>query len=150
MTKMERCRVAMEYHEKGFNCAQSVLEAFSDMVGLSREQRLGVATGLGGGFRTGSICGAISGAVLVLGLLYPHATENDPERKAYTAKLTKELVRRFTEQFNGLLNCRDLLQDKTLPKRKEVVALGSQQHCSNMIVTAVAILYDYLEELNEE
>ena len=51
MTKMERCRVAMEYHEKGFNCAQSVLEAFRDLVGLTQEQCLGVATGLGGGFR---------------------------------------------------------------------------------------------------
>jgi len=120
MTKMERCRVAMEYHEKGFNCAQSVLEAYRDMVGLTREQCLGVATGLGGGFRTGGICGAASGAVLVLGLLYPHATENDPERKAYTAKLTKELLRRFTEQFNGLLtavNCcrtRPCLSEKKL------------------------------------
>ena len=150
MTKMERCRVAMEYHEKGFNCAQSVLEAFRDLVGLTQEQCLGVATGLGGGFRTGGICGAASGAVLVLGLLYPHATENDPERKAYTAKLTKELLRRFTEQFNGKLDCRDLLQDKTLAKREEVVALGSEKHCNNMIISAVAILSDYLEELNEE
>ena len=97
MTKMERCRVAMEYHEKGFNCAQSVLEAFRDLIGL-----------------------------------------------------TKELLRRFTEQFNGQLDCRDLLQDKTLAKREEVVALGSEKHCNNMIISAVAILSDYLEELNEE
>ncbi len=147
MTKLERCRVAMEYHQKGFNCAQSVLEAYRDVIGLTQEQCLGIATGLGGGFRTGGICGAASGAVLVLGMMHPHATQNDPTRKAYTAKLTKEFLRRFAEQFNGLLNCRDLLQDKTLQKRDEVTQLGANQHCENMIIASVAILYDFLEEL---
>ncbi|MBR5217173.1 MAG: C_GCAxxG_C_C family protein, partial [Oscillospiraceae bacterium] len=65
MNKLERCRKAKEYHDKGFNCAQSVLEAFRDKVGLTEEQCCGIATGLGGGFRSGNICGAASGAVLV-------------------------------------------------------------------------------------
>ena len=150
MNKLERCRKAKEYHDKGFNCAQSVLEAFRDKVGLTEEQCCGIATGLGGGFRSGNICGAASGAVLVLGMLHPHATENDPERKAYTAKLTKELLRRFSERFQNLLDCRDLLQAKDLQGVEEVTALGAAKHCETLIISAVAILYDYLEELEEE
>lgn len=150
MNKLERCRKAKEYHDKGFNCAQSVLEAFRDKVGLTEDQCRGIATGLGGGFRCGNICGAASGAVLVLGMLYPHATENDPERKAYTAKLTKEFLRRFSERFQNLLDCRDLLQAKDLQGVEEVTALGAAKHCETLIISAVAILYDYLEELEEE
>ena len=150
MNKLERCRKAKEYHDKGFNCAQSVLEAFRDKVGLTEDQCRGLATGLGGGFRCGSICGAASGAVLVLGLLHPHATENDPARKAYTAKLTKEFLRRFAERFQNLLDCRDLLQAKDLQGTEEVAALGAEKHCETLIISAVSILYDYLEELEEE
>ena len=72
MNKLERCRAAMEYHKRGFNCGQSVLEAFRDLTGLTEDQCRRIATGLGGGFRSGNICGAACGAVLVLGMLHPH------------------------------------------------------------------------------
>ncbi|MBR5218053.1 MAG: C_GCAxxG_C_C family protein, partial [Oscillospiraceae bacterium] len=77
-------------------------------------------------------------------------TENDPERKAYTAKLTKEFLRRFSERFQNLLDCRDLLQAKDLQGVEEVATLGAAKHCETLIISAVAILYDYLEELEEE
>lgn len=149
MTKLERCRIAKEYHDKGYNCAQSVLEAFRDKTGLTREQSLGIATGLGGGFRSGNICGAASGAVLALGMLYPH-NEESAELKAYTAGLVKEFIKRFKAQFNGLLNCTELLQDKTIQGVPEVAELKAEKHCEAMIISAVAILYDYLEELSKE
>ena len=149
MNKLERCRRAMEYHNRGFNCGQSVLEAFRDMVGLTEDQCRRIATGLGGGFRCGDICGAASGAVLVLGMLHPH-DEEDAAQKAATAKLVKELVGRFSTQFNEKIDCRDLLQEKDLQAVPEVAQLGATKHCETLIISSVAILYDYLEELNKE
>ena len=58
MNKLERCRAAKAYHDRGFNCGQSVMEAFRDMTGLTEDQSRRIATGLGGGFRCGNICGA--------------------------------------------------------------------------------------------
>lgn len=149
MNKLERCRAAKAYHDRGFNCGQSVLEAFRDMTGLTEDQCRRIATGLGGGFRSGGICGAASGAVLVLGMLHPH-NEEDMAQKAATAKLVKELVNRFKAQFGGLLNCSDLLPAKGLQGVPEVEMLGASKHCEAMIISAVAILHDYLEELNKE
>ena len=149
MNKLERCRKAMEYHNRGFNCGQSVLEAFRDLTGLTEEQGRGIATGLGGGFRSGDICGAASGAVLVLGMLHPHNTE-DMAQKSVTAKIVKEFVRRFSAQFQDKLDCRDLLSAKGLQGVGEVAELGASKHCETLIISAVAILYDYLEELNKE
>ena len=149
MNKLERCRKAKEYHDRGFNCGQSVMEAFRDMIGLTEDQVRRIGTGLGGGFRSGDICGAASGAVLVLGMMHPH-NEEDPAQTAATAKLVKEYVGRFTAQFNGLLDCRDLLPAKDLQGVPETEMLGAAKHCEAMIISAVAILYDYLEELNKE
>lgn len=149
MNKLERCRAAMEYHGRGFNCGQSVLEAFRDLTGLTEAQCRGIATGLGGGFRSGSICGAASGAVLVLGMLHPHDTENMAQ-KAETAKLVKEFVARFKAQFEDKLDCGDLLSAKGLQGTPEVAELGAEKHCEMLIISAVSILYDYLEELNKE
>ena len=149
MNKLERCRAAMEYHGRGFNCGQSVLEAFRDLTGLSEDQGRRIGTGLGGGFRSGDICGAASGAVLVLGMLHPH-NEEDLAQKAATAKLVKEFVSRFTAQFQDKLDCRDLLPAKGLQGVPEVAELGASKHCETLIISAVAILCDYLEELNKE
>ena len=149
MNKLERCRAAKAYHDRGFNCGQSVLEAFRDLTGLTEDQCRRIATGLGGGFRSGNICGAASGAVLVLGMLHPH-NEEDMAQKAATAKLVKEFIIRFKAQFDGLLNCDELLPAKGLQGVPEVEVLGATKHCEAMIISAVAILYDYLEELNKE
>ena len=149
MNKLERCRRAMEYHNRGFNCGQSVLEAFRDKVDLTEDQCRRIATGLGGGFRSGNICGAASGAVLVLGMMHPH-NEEDLAQKAATGKLVKEFVGRFSARFNGKVDCRDLLQEKDLQPVPEVTELGATKHCETLIVSAVAMLYDYLEELSKE
>ena len=71
-------------------------------------------------------------------------------QKAYTAKITKELVSRFTKRFNDKLDCRDLLQEKNLDAVVEAEQLGATKHCELLIISAVSILYDYLEELKEE
>lgn len=75
MTMKERCLRAMEYHEKGLNCGQSVLLAFADITGFSEEQSMALASGFGGGLRCGGVCGVVNAAAVVLGMVYPATLE---------------------------------------------------------------------------
>lgn len=146
MTKEQRCLTAKKYREMGMNCGQSVLLAFRDRIGFSEEQCFGIASGMGGGFRCGGICGALSGAILVLGLLYPHTPETGAVGKQRITLLTKEFQRRYMERF-GYLNCRELLAEKDLHGTAYAEELADGDHCGLMIYTAIELLSDYLDEL---
>ena len=67
----ERIKKANACHDRGFNCSQSVLAAFADVTGLSEEESFRIAAGFGRGAGTGELCGALSGAVMVLSLATP-------------------------------------------------------------------------------
>ncbi len=149
MNKREYCQKAFMYHQSGFNCTQSVLAAYQDRTGLSEQQSFAVATGFGGGVRYGGLCGAVSGAVMVLGILYPHDQKNDPEGKSASIRRTVEFERRFKERFANL-DCRDLLASKELAGTDIAVELGATKHCDLLIVSATDLLYDYLEELKAQ
>ena len=140
---MNRLEKANAYHKRGFNCCQSVLAAFSDLTGLSEQASFDI----GGGAGTGELCGAVSGAVMVLGLMTP-ADAGDPiGSKKRTVLLSKELQKRFSEKF-GALRCQDLLKNKFAPDDTTPVAkaMGLTGHCDIMIVTAVEIVEEMLAE----
>ncbi len=149
MTKEERCRKALDCHATTLNCAQSVLCAFSDRIGWTDDQCAALGSGFGGGVRYGGLCGAVSAAVMVLGLLYPHTPENGMEGKRRATMLTKDLQRRFIAHF-GKLDCRDLLAIRDLQATEMAEKLGADAHCDILIVAAVEILCDMLEELERE
>lgn len=102
---------AVAYHEKGFNCAQSVLCACGKYTGLDEKTALAVSGGLGGGVRCSEICGAVTGGVLAAGLCFPYHDEHDLAAKDRIAALTVKLTGRFREQF-GALRCEELKTDR--------------------------------------
>ena len=130
---MDRCEQAVDYHKKGFNCCQSVLAAFQDVIGLTETQCLTLGGGFGAGAGTGELCGAVTGAVMVLDLL--------------SVGQAKELQKRFAERFDAL-RCADLLQKKFVPDdtTPAAKALGLTGHCDIMIATAVEIVEQMLAE----
>ena len=144
---MNRFEKANAYHDKGFNCCQSVVAAFSDITGLSEQESFNIAGGFGGGAGTRELCGAISGAIMTLGLLTPVDPENPVASKQRTVALSKELQKRFREKF-GALRCEDLLKNPSKPSEATPAALrmGITGHCSMMIVTAVEIVEEILAE----
>ena len=146
MTKRERIETAKTWHEKGMNCTQSILLACRDLTGLSDEQSVAIASGFGGGMRCGSICGGISGVMMVLGMQYPAV---DAASRQFHHKIVKEFQHRFQEQF-GYLNCRELLAEKELHGTPIAEEVCCGNHCRLMICTAVEILSDYLDELKKE
>ena len=140
MTKEERCRLALGYHRQHYNCGQSVLGAFRDLTGLTEEQCWGLGSG-----RCGGICGAVSGGVLVLGLLHPYTAQEGPEGRRRSVEQVKEFQRRFTQQFH-LLNCRELLAEKELQPTDTAMALAAGDHCGLLILSAAEILCGMIGE----
>jgi C_GCAxxG_C_C family probable redox protein len=101
---------AARYFKEGFNCCQSVIAPFAKKYGLSCESALKVAAGFGGGLgRLGETCGAVSGALMVIGLQHGAVRADDKESRQKTYDLVKEFVRRFKE-LNQTILCRELLE----------------------------------------
>lgn len=142
MNKIEKCTLARDYHRRGLNCAQSILAAFHKEMGLTESQCLALAAGLGGGMRCGSMCGAITGGILVLGMLFP------ADKKTVT-RMTQEYIHRFRVRFIDQ-DCIDLLKRKDLNGTEQVRSLVVDDHCGILIVSAVELLCDYIDELKEE
>lgn len=140
MNKAERCHAAMDYRRQGLNCSQCLLAAFADVAGLTLEQAMALGAGMGGGVRCGSICGAVSTPVMLLGTACPDPTD----RPAVTA-VVKEYQQRFLEHFHRM-DCRELLRAQDLEPSELALELAGGDHCGRLIVTAAEILTDMLEE----
>jgi C_GCAxxG_C_C family probable redox protein len=105
---MSKAQTAVDYFET-YNCAQSVLAAYAEDLNLDKETALQAAVGFGGGIgRLQETCGAVSAAVMILGLASGFKEEDRrPKINEVYAK-----VYSFTEEFKreyGTIKCRDLL-----------------------------------------
>lgn len=94
---------AIELFIEGKNCSQAVFVAFATDLGLSEEMALAVSAGLGGGVgRMREVCGAVSGAAMVVGLKYPELSKGEVYEK----------VRLIADEFkkvNSSIVCKELL-----------------------------------------
>ena len=100
-----------EFHNRGYNCAQAVLASLGEYTGLDEKAALAVSGGFGGGLRSGEVCGAISGAVMAIGLANPFTDSADAEAKDKIARLAKECVAAGKEKF-GCVRCDEIKGDK--------------------------------------
>ena len=98
---------ALDYHKKGYNCAQAVIAACSELTGLDEKTALAISAGFGGGLRSGEVCGAISGAVMALSMAYPFVDGSDAEAKQKIAELAKQCVAAAAEKY-GKVRCSEL------------------------------------------
>ena len=143
---MNRRKEALKTYERGFNCSQSVLNAFKEEISLDKNLLLKIAAGFGGGMRKGEVCGAVSGAIMVLGLKYGNSIEGDVETKEHIYSLTREFMKRFEEK-NGSVVCKQLLgYDLSNPEEHEILKKNDtfKQKCPFFIEDAVDILEEIL------
>jgi C_GCAxxG_C_C family probable redox protein len=106
---MGRVDAAVELHGKGCNCAQAVLAVFARDLGLGDEEALRIATAFGGGMgRTDGVCGAVSGACMVLGLRSGMRRPEDKAAKESAYARMQEFSRRFLQR-HGDAACTGLL-----------------------------------------
>ncbi|MBM3285140.1 MAG: C_GCAxxG_C_C family protein, partial [Candidatus Aminicenantes bacterium] len=100
---------AVKNFEEGWNCSQAVLAAFSEALGLEKEKAFKIAQAFGGGMaRVGFTCGAVTGALMVIGLKHGRARSGDEAAKEKTYALARECMRRFKSR-HGSLVCRELI-----------------------------------------
>jgi len=105
---MGKSEQALQIFYKGFNCSQAVCSVFCKEIGLSKQVALKISCGFGGGMREGEVCGAVTGAIMMIGLKYGQDSEDDKESKVNTYKIVKEFNKRFKD-INGTIICRELL-----------------------------------------
>jgi len=134
MTHKEK---AVQYYQDGYLCSQSVLVAYAEEYGLTEELALKLGTCLGAGMRKGEVCGACTGALMVLGLMH-----DDPKNRKTAYENTKQFLNDFRD-VNGSYLCNDLLGcDVRTP---EGVQYARDHHlftefCPKMVASAVEIL----------
>jgi C_GCAxxG_C_C family probable redox protein len=94
---------------KRFTCSAAVFSAFSYELGLDPDMAKKIACGFGAGIsRTGNICGAVSGGIMVIGLKYGKTEAGDEAATEKTRALTRQFIQEFTAK-NGSINCTELL-----------------------------------------
>ncbi len=106
---MNRSEKAVTCFGNGCNCAQAVFTAFCKEFGLEEKIGLKIACPFGGGLgHTGGVCGAVTGALLVIGLKYgPENSENgDLKIRNYT--IAQNFISEFQKR-NGSVNCTELI-----------------------------------------
>ena len=132
---------------QGYNCAQSVLMTCGGGYGLPRETAVKVAQAFGGGIgRTGNVCGAATGALMVIGLKCSMKDAADLAAKAESARLAQEFLARFKARQGSLL-CRDIIgcDISTAEGYKYAVESGRHQTiCPKAIRDAVEILEELM------
>ncbi|MFA4848926.1 MAG: C-GCAxxG-C-C family protein [Methanoregula sp.] len=100
---------AVASYKSRFTCSAAVFSAFSDELGLDPDTAKKIACGFGAGIsRTGNMCGAVSGALMVIGLKYGKTQANDDAATDETRALVRKFIQEFTEK-NGSVNCTALL-----------------------------------------
>jgi C_GCAxxG_C_C family probable redox protein len=106
MTKSE---VALAGFNRGITCSSAVFSAFADELGLDDKTAKKIGCGFGAGIsRTGNICGAVSGAIMVIGLKYGKTEQGDDAATEKTRARTRQFIQEFTKK-NGSVNCTELL-----------------------------------------
>ncbi|MFA7117551.1 MAG: C-GCAxxG-C-C family protein [Sphaerochaetaceae bacterium] len=123
---MDRIQVALDYHHKGYNCAQAVACAFSDMTGLDEQTVFRMCEGFGFGMGGGKLtCGALSGAVVIASLLSSKGYDPSALSKTHTYLVAKQIGEQFLEKEGDDVCC--ALKDKG-------------RSCDEFIADAVRIL----------
>lgn len=105
MTKKE---LAISLHNRKYNCCQSVACAFADEAGIDPQLLFRAAEGFGLGMGCMQCtCGALSGAILLAGLMNSDGDLENPATKTSTYQFCKRLVTAF-EQKAGSTVCKEL------------------------------------------
>jgi C_GCAxxG_C_C family probable redox protein len=145
---MDHGMKAAELFLSGYNCSQAVVVAFSDLTGLDTQLSAKLASSFGGGMgRMREVCGAVSGMLMVAGLLYGYETPGDDVSKKAHYTRVQYLAGKFREEVGSIV-CREILKNppsdpNPSPRTAEYYA---KRPCARMVLLAGQILDDYIKE----
>ena len=137
---------AREYLASRYNCAQSVLKAVLEEKGVFFDEAMSLSSGFGGGIAwEGRTCGAVSGAIMTIGVLNGPQNDDVVQGKQSTYKLSNILIERLKEKLETI-QCYELIgvdmKDPEAKKAARERGVFSDQ-CSEFVATAVRIVLDH-------
>lgn len=132
-----------------YNCAQSVLSTFGPELGLDYNICFKIACPFGAGIaRKQEICGAVTGAIMVLGLKYGRGEEDGQITKEKNYQIVLEFISKFEER-NNTINCFKLLgYDMNTEEGRKIINEQDLFHtvCVNFVKDAVEIIDELLDK----
>lgn len=139
---MNEVETAVTLFSQQYTCSQAVLMAFAPRFGLDAELVARIAAPFGGGIaRQGKICGALTGAIMVMGLRYGNATADDQASKEALYPKVRALMAAFAEA-HGMTECRHLTgYDLSTPEGHAAAteAMVFTTKCPNFVRTAATL-----------
>ena len=135
---------ALSYFQDRFHCSQSVLAAYAEEIGFTEQQALKIAYCLNSGMRKGEVCGACTGALLVLGMKYGQWQKEDAVSRTQANQKTVEFLEKF-KLNNGSYICNELLGCDISTTEGVKYAMEHNcfaDMCPKMVASAVKILED--------
>ncbi len=148
MTKEDVKNRSIENFKSGYNCAQSVLLAFSDFLGVDSDVLARISQPFGGGVcRTRETCGAVNGMLMVAGLQYGKDDASDKKSKDDVYGIGQHLMAEF-EKANGSCICRKLLglekSENTSVSEPRSSEYYKKRPCAELCGIASEIVWEYM------
>ena len=140
---------ALNYFSQKLHCSQSVIAAFAGECGITEEQALKLGSCFGGGMRKGEVCGAVTGALMVLGLLYGQKNAGDAEGRMISNKVNDLMMDRFKEKCGSYI-CNDLLGCDIATKEGAQYCRDNNlftEFCPKMVAAAVELVEEISAEI---
>jgi C_GCAxxG_C_C family probable redox protein len=147
------------FKEGGFNCCQAVVLAYNDVFGIDDQTAAAISSGFGGGMgRMREVCGAVSGMVMLAGLIKPASDPSVKDWRTANYALLQEMAGDF-KALNGSIVCKELLglvpmgSGNPAPMESPEPSDRTPEYykkrpCKEMIGSAAEILEEYLKEIN--
>ena len=126
MTRIEKCKALRADAAVHYNCCQAVLIPFAAEMGVTEEQAFKMGAHFGSGMRHGSTCGAITGALMVLGML------------GYGEQAATAMLRKVREE-RGALDCANLLRISA------EAGIPRKTHCDGIVCEMVQVVEDIIK-----
>lgn len=146
----ERAEQARQAFQQGYNCSQSVVIAYADVLEQDPEVLAHLVSPLGGGMgRLREVCGAVSGMFIVSSAAYRGASSTDRDVRAEQYAAVQQLAQRYSSECGSIV-CRELLglkQHSDVPVPEERTAeYYRRRPCAEYVALAARLVGEYLNK----
>ncbi len=144
MTHADR---AEELFRQGCNCSQAVFLAFEDVTGMEQKTAVKLSSVFGAGMgKLREVCGAVSGAFMVLGLLYGYDDVTSKEEKTRTYRMIQDFAAKYKDE-KGTIICRELLGLKEGEDLPEPAVRTEEYYRSRPCIGACRLAAELVDEV---
>lgn len=135
---------AVGYFMEGYNCAQSVVLAYCDVIGIDQDTAKKISAPFGGGMgRLREMCGACSGMFMLMGFKYPVTDANNQAIKEENYTAVQRTANEFKDYFGSYI-CADLLKLDRIPQHpfpsNRNARYYAERPCSRFVAVAAEIV----------